>query len=98
MGVHGVRRPRGMRVRGGVHGGGPPEEHPHQVSPRNPGKPGKGAVEALLLRDDPEELGKRGATPAHPFFAGGGSIASGAQMMRWHDGQTSVSSVVFRVL
>jgi len=85
-------------MRGGVHGGGLPEEHPHQVGPRNPGKPGQGAVEALLLRDDPEELGKRRKPPAHPFGAGGGSSASGAQMMRWHDGQRSVSSVVFSVL
>ena len=79
-------------------GGRAAEEHSDQVGPREPREASQGAVEALLLRDDPEELGKGRAGPAHPFFAGGGSMASGAQMMRWQDGQTSVCSVVFSVL
>ena len=75
-----------------------PEQHAHQVGPGQARESSQGAIEALLLRDHPEELGKRGALPAHPFFAGGGSMASGAQMMRWQDGQMSVSSVVFKLL
>ena len=74
------------------------EEHAHRIGAGAPRKPGQGAVEALLLRDDPEELGQGGALPAHPFFAGGASMASGAQMIRWQDGQMSVCSVVFSVL
>jgi|GEM_PF-6308902 len=74
------------------------EEHAHQVGAGQARESSQGAIEALLLRDHPEELGKRGVLPAHPFFAGGGSMASGAQMMRWHDGQMSVCSAVFSVL
>jgi len=75
-----------------------PEQHAHQLGARQPREASQGAIEALLLRDHPEELGKGWALPAHPFFAGGGSMASGAQMMRWQDGQMSVSSVVYSVL
>ena len=76
----------------------PPEQHADQIGARQSREPSQSTIQALLLRDHPEELGKRGALPAHPFFAGGGSMASGAQMIRWHDGQMSVSSVVFSVL